>query len=41
MLSTRAILQGYGVGNAEATATGAALQWVVKNGSGTTFNKIK
>eukprot|EP00026_Physarum_polycephalum_P008734 Phypoly_transcript_08834.p1 GENE.Phypoly_transcript_08834~~Phypoly_transcript_08834.p1 ORF type:complete len:422 (+),score=62.60 Phypoly_transcript_08834:50-1315(+) len=34
VLSTRAILAGYGVGNAEATVSAAAMQWVVKNGSG-------
>lgn len=34
VLSNKAILQGMGVGNAEATVSGAAIQWVVKNGSG-------
>lgn len=27
-------MKGYGVGNAEATVSAAAMQWVVKNGSG-------
>eukprot|EP01117_Protostelium_nocturnum_P013465 TRINITY_DN5025_c0_g1_i2.p2 TRINITY_DN5025_c0_g1~~TRINITY_DN5025_c0_g1_i2.p2 ORF type:complete len:454 (-),score=141.43 TRINITY_DN5025_c0_g1_i2:1556-2917(-) len=34
LLATRAILQGVGVGNSEATASAAIVQWVIRDGTG-------
>eukprot|EP01133_Synstelium_polycarpum_P015948 gene15948-18962_t len=34
VLATRAILKGYGVGNAAASVSSAAVQWVIRDGSG-------
>ena len=34
LLCTQALLTGYGVGSAEASATSATLQWIIKDGTG-------
>ncbi|KYQ90504.1 DUF647 family protein [Tieghemostelium lacteum] len=34
VLSTRAILKGYGVGDATATTTSATMQWLIRDGTG-------